>query len=101
MSGSAGFRISADFVSARVALTWEELVCGYRKGWLAPDALTVLAEAGSAAAPGLPTEEERLYLFSSEIEDRVNAAVAAADVDCDDPEPNKVWMYLALARLYE
>ncbi|MFC4529987.1 DUF2247 family protein [Sphaerisporangium dianthi] len=101
MSGLVSFVIPADFVSSRVTLTHEELVCGYRKGWLTPMAVAELVEGSSLALSGLPAEDELSCLLPSEIAERVTAAVEAEDVDCQDPEPNKVWAYLALARLHE
>jgi hypothetical protein len=101
MSGLVSFTIPADFVSSRVTLTREELVCGYRKGWLTPTAVAELAGGVFPALSGLPAEEEMLYLLPSEIADKVSAAVDAEDVDCENSERNKVWLYLALAQLYE
>ncbi|MFC4589850.1 DUF2247 family protein [Sphaerisporangium corydalis] len=101
MSGLVSFVIPADFVSSRVALTREELVCGYRKGWLAPMGLTELAGDVLPALSGLPAEEEMPYLLPSEVAHQVNAAVDAVELDCEDPRTNEVWSYLALAHLYE
>ncbi|WP_181870943.1 DUF2247 family protein [Sphaerisporangium album] len=102
MNDVVRFTIPADFISSRIALTTEELVCGYRKGWLSPAALAELAGDLSADLPDLPAEEELLYLLPSEIEEKVRTAVLARDdVDCADPEIGKVWGYLALARLNE
>ncbi|MEU9885610.1 DUF2247 family protein [Sphaerisporangium sp. NPDC051011] len=102
MSDLVRFTIPAGFISSRVALTSEELVCGYRKGWLSSAALVELARDVSLDLPDLPDEDEMLYLLPSEVEEKVREAVSSCDdVDCDDPEINKVWGYLALARLNE
>ncbi|MFG1876300.1 DUF2247 family protein [Sphaerisporangium sp. NPDC049003] len=102
MNDLVRFTIPAGFISSRVALTTEELVCGYRKGWLSSAALAELARDGFGDLPDLPTEEEMPYLLPSEVEEKVRAAVSARDdVDCADPELGKVWRYLALARLNE
>ncbi|MET8139121.1 DUF2247 family protein [Sphaerisporangium sp. NPDC005288] len=102
MNDLVRFAIPAGFISARVVLTDEELVCGYRRGWLSPAALAELARDVSADLPGLPTEEEMLYLLPSEVEEKVRTVISARDdVDCADPEIGKVWRYLALAQLHQ
>jgi hypothetical protein len=102
MSDLVRFTISAGFIAPRVALTAEELVCGYRKGWISSAALVELARDVSAGLPVLPTEEETPYLLPGEVEQKVRTAVSARDdVDCADPEIGKVWGYLALAQLNE
>ncbi|WP_203984038.1 DUF2247 family protein, partial [Sphaerisporangium rufum] len=103
MSDLVRFPIPADFISSRVALTAGELVCGYRAGWLSSADLAEFARGvPSELLPGLPTEEEMSYLLPSEAEDKVRAAVQARDdLDCAEPETERVWRYLALAWLYE
>lgn len=96
------FTIPADFISARVTLTTEELVWGYRESWLSPSALAELARDISADLPDLPAEEEMLYLLPSEAEEKVRTAILAYDnVNSANPETGKVWGYLALAIVHE
>jgi hypothetical protein len=93
------FSVPAAFVVSRVRLEPGELAYGYAHGWL-DEASTVgvaegLVAAGAASAP----IEELASLFKSDLW-RVQQVVDEIESD-PDAEPERVWLYLALAWLHD
>jgi hypothetical protein len=92
------FKIPADFVAARVILTPAELAYGYRHDWIDEAACVHLALAGMHAVPEPSAAYEELALLLSDNLDRVSRLVDEIPADDNDGE---IWLYLALARLFE
>jgi len=96
------FTIPAEFVTARVSLTPGELVYGFRHGWLGDRAVVEVALAAYEAGRDLPSAEEELALLLSDSLERVPELVEdLARSSAEEPDPGGVWLYLALAWLYE
>jgi hypothetical protein len=94
--------IPAEFVTARVLLTPGELVYSYRRGWLGDRSVVDVALAAFEAGVGLPSAEEELALLLSDQLGRVPELVEdLARSSAEEHDPGGVWLFLALAWLYE
>jgi len=100
MSGDlVRFNLPAGFVVCRVRLEPGELAYGYVNGWL-DDASTVgIAEELVAAGATLAQVQDLASLFKSELW-RVQQIVDAIEPE-PGSEPDRVWIFLSLAWLYE
>ncbi|TFC22113.1 DUF2247 family protein [Cryobacterium sp. MDB1-18-2] len=96
------FAIPAEFVTARVLVTPGELVHGYRHGWLSDRAVVDVALAAFDAGAGLPSAVEELALLLSDDLGRAPELVEdLARSSVDEPNPGEVWLFLALAWVFE
>lgn len=96
------FKISAEFVTARVLLTPGELVYGYRHGWLSEQDVVSVALSAFEAGDDLPSAEEDLALLLSDDIGRVPDLVGnVAETSAVEPDPGGVWLFLALAWLHD
>lgn len=97
-----GFAISAGFVTARARLTPGELVCGHQHGWLGNRDVVEVALAAYEVGGNLPPAEEQLALLLSDDLASVPELVEELALSAtEENDPAAVWLFLALAWLYE
>jgi len=96
------FRIPAAFVTDHVTLTPDELAYGFRHGWLTPQDVVQVALATLSAGASLSQPEEALALLLSDELDQVPFLIDELEhVGAQDGDPAAVWLFLALAWIYE
>jgi hypothetical protein len=96
------FSIPAEFVTARMILTPEELVYGYRQGWLGErDVVRVALGAFEAGADLSPAEEAIALLLSDEFYRLPELVEDLAQSSSGQSDPEKVWLFLALEWLHQ
>jgi hypothetical protein len=96
------FVIPASFVVDRVKLTPSELVYGYRGGWITDRDVVAIALAAFGTDADLAPAAEELALLLSDDLARVPALVdELSESSAAQSEAGAVWLFLALAWLYE
>jgi len=102
------FSLPAEFILSRVVPTPDEMVYGYRHGWIDDEGAVRVAEAELLAGMAIPAAIEELALLLRDhrfrVADLMRAAADELSADeglsrCEAPE--RVWLYLALDWLYE
>ncbi|MFL6073798.1 MAG: DUF2247 family protein [Mycobacteriales bacterium] len=96
------FQLPADFVLARSLPTPGELAYGYEHGWLGPAAAVEVAAGGYGVLPDPPPAYQELALLLPDdlarVPDLVREIATAGPAREDRAT---IWLYLALAWLYE
>lgn len=93
------FAIPCGYVLAHVLPTEREISYGYKHGWLSgPDAVAI-AEFEMAAGLQLGAGAERLALLLSD--ESYKVAEILSEVDAEGGNEWRVWLFLALAWLYD
>jgi len=103
MSDAGVLPVPVVYIADRTVLTPPELVYGYRQGWLSDADVVALALAAYQQGP-VPAAEEELALLLSDDLDRVPDLIDELEADGETAEGGEargVWLYLALAWLYE
>lgn len=100
MIRQVSFTIPAEFIWPRVRLTFPEISCGYRQGWLNEEGAIAICSMQVAAGATQPAMEEIAHLLLDE-KGRVADILNGLRVDCDTTDLKELWLYLALAWLYE
>ncbi|MFT3943626.1 MAG: DUF2247 family protein [Ancrocorticia sp.] len=102
------FVLPPEFILARVVPTVRELVYGYHHGWVDDEGAVRLAEAQYALGmQQTPSVEDVALLLRDErynVERLMHAAVTeleAENVGYEGEEPWRLWLYLALAWMYD
>jgi hypothetical protein len=96
-------KFSAAFVLSRVVLTPAELALGFRRHWIGRRETVDLALGKlKAGQPVSDTEEALAFLLSDDL-DQVDDIIGRIEAESGTKEPDalRVWLYLALAWLWE
>jgi hypothetical protein len=92
----APFGIPAEFLAGRVVLTPAELRYGFTHGWLGSAEVVQVALAGYGSAEDAAYTELALLLS-----DQFDRVPELAELLPTAPNASRVWLYLALAWVYE
>lgn len=102
MNDAVRFELRASFVLARAVPTAAELAYGYRDGWLRPADVVEIAVAKLNLGAQLAAAEEELALLLADELEVVEELIVDLEVS-DQPteERARLWLFLALAWLWE
>lgn len=102
------FVLPPEFILARATPSPLELVYGFEHGWLDAEGAVRVAEAVLSRGTALPEAVEELALLLRDERYRVAELVGAAaeelssrKVPVASEDPSRIWLYFALAWLYE
>jgi hypothetical protein len=94
--------LPVQFVLDRLIPTPGELVCGYRLGWISPQAAVQLALAGLEVIADPPAVYEDLALLLSDSLDQVPQLMdELSGAAYSEERDAKIWIFLALSWVYE
>ncbi len=102
MTVHTSFVLPALFVIDRVLPTGAELAWGYSHGWVSPETAVAIALAKFEAGVYQPAPEEEIALLLSDDLDRVPDLLSDLEF-VDEPAERRarVWLFLALAYVFE
>ena len=102
MSDLVRFVLPATFINSAVRLTAAELVYGYRRGWLSEHGVVAIALTSYGEGVEQSQPEKDLALLLSDDLDRVPQLVDELEESVNtDADSSSVWLFLALAWVYE
>jgi hypothetical protein len=102
-SDNLRLKFPAAFIVEHVYPTAAELVAAYERGWIGPRDIIEVTLAKLKSGVARTAEEESIALLLSDDIDEVDALVEAIRqrISPSGFEPLRVWLYLALAWLWE